>query len=203
MIETNSSESSITTNQTDSGTVNLLLSRRSSTAADMVAPGPDAEQLQTILAAGHRVPDHGKIGPWRFVIFEGEARTKFGQMVAAIFAVKNPEASEKLLEFESQRFNRAPLVIAVISSPVDHPKVPQWEQLLSAGACCQNMLVAATAMGFGAQWLTEWYAYDDDVNNALNLNANEKIAGFLYFGSRTKPADERVRPDLAERVRHF
>lgn len=177
----------------------LLLTRRSVKANDMVEPGPNAEQIQNILAAAHRVPDHGKIGPWRFVLFSGEARSKFGAVLRERFAELNPDASEKLLTFESERFNRAPLIIAVVASPIEH-KVPEWEQILSSGACCQNMLLAAHAQGFAAQWLTEWYAYDEKIAEALKLKDKEKIAGFIYIGSPKEAPTERVRPDLKERI---
>jgi len=186
-----------------SAITDFLLQRRSVCAKDLCEPGPDEEQLDIILRAAHRVPDHGKIGPWRFVVFQGEAREKFGRKLARRFAKKNEEASTKLVDFESNRFMRAPLIIAVISSPVDHPKVPEWEQVLSAGAVCQNILLAAHAMGFGAQWLTEWYAYDKKIAKKLSLTDAENIAGFMYIGSVKEVPEERVRPDLNERITNY
>ena len=180
-----------------------LLTRRSVVAKDMVAPGPTDEQIDQILSAGHRVPDHGKIGPWRFILFKDEARTEFGQILGRIAAEKNPEASDALLEYEQNRFNRAPLVIAVIASPNVEHKVPVWEQHLAAGAVCQNMLLAATGLGFASQWLTEWYAYDEDVKQELELNENEAIAGFIYIGSAEQKPKERVRPDIGERITYW
>ena len=180
-------------------TVNALLTRRSVLARDLKAPGPTPEQIDDLLAAAHRVPDHGKIGPWRFVLFEGDARGQFGEQLARIFLQDNPDTTPKCIDFEQQRLLRAPLVIAVISSPVDH-KVPEWEQVLSCGAACQNMLTAATAMGFGAQWLTEWYAYHKDVDSLLGLNAREKVAGYIYIGSYDDKPNERNRPALDERI---
>ena len=180
-----------------------LLTRRSVLAKDMKGPGPSEEELNTILSAAHRVPDHGKIGPWRFIIFQNEARSEFGRHLADIFANDNPDASEKLIEFERDRFNRAPLVLAVVSSPDVEHKVPVWEQELSAGAACQNILLAANAMGYGAQWLTEWYAYNADVNAALGLEKHERIAGFIYVGSFENPPSERNRPSLEDRVEHW
>lgn len=181
-----------------------LLTRRSVAANDLCEPGPSDEQLQQILAVAHRVPDHGKIGPWRFVVFKGDARQDFSNKLGEIFARENPEASDKLTQFESERIIRAPLVIAVIASPVvDHPKVPQWEQLLSVGAACQNILVAALALGFGAQWLTEWYSYNEKVNVLLKLKPHEKIAGFIYIGSYREKPSERPRPALEERLSYW
>ena len=182
-------------------TLDLLLTRRSVHANDLVGPGPSAEEVDLILRAAHRVPDHGKIGPWRYVIFTGDARAVFSRKLGDIFARDNPDATDKLLEFEAQRLTRAPLVIAVISAPdINHPKIPEWEQILSAGAACQNILVATTALGFGAQWITEWYSYDEEVGDLLKLNPDERVAGFIYIGSFKEKPEERPRPDLAERV---
>lgn len=164
----------------------------------MVEPGPDEGELQTILRAGARVPDHGKLAPWRFILFRGEARAQFGAELARIHAAAQPGATEDQIAFEANRLTRAPVVVAVVSRVTRGIKIPEWEQLLSAGAVCQNMLVAATALGFGAQWLTEWYAFDGEVNRVLGLGENEKIAGYLYFGSESVAKDERPRPELSE-----
>lgn len=179
-------------------TIDLLLARRSAKALTMVEPGPDEDELETILRAGARVPDHGKLAPWRFILFKGEARTAFGEEMARIYAAAQPGATADQIAFEANRLTRAPVVVAVISRVTPGIKIPEWEQLLSAGAVCQNMLVAATALGFGAQWLTEWYAFDAEVNAALGLGENEKVAGYLYFGSESVAKDERPRPELSE-----
>lgn len=178
-------------------TIELLLTRRSAKALTMVEPGPDESELQTILTAGARVPDHGKLAPWRFIRFRGEARAQFGAALACIYAAAQPGATQDQIAFEANRLVRAPVVVAVISRVTPGIKIPEWEQLLSAGAVCQNMLVAATALGYGAQWLTEWYAFDDEVNRILGLGENEKVAGYLYFGSESVPKDERPRPELS------
>lgn len=179
-----------------------LLTRRSITAANLTEPGPDAATLETILAAAMRVPDHGKLAPWRFLLFQGEARGRFGAVLAEAFQAANPEAKDKLVAFERERFLRAPLVIAVIASPqVPHAKIPEWEQILSAGAVCQSLLIAASAHGFSGQWLTEWYAYDTRVRLALGLSDSEKVAGFVYLGTAACPPAERDRPDPAAKVR--
>lgn len=179
-------------------TVDLLLTRRSAKALTMVEPGPNEGELETILRAGARVPDHGKLAPWRFIIFKGEARTAFGAELARLFSKAEPRATEDQIDFEARRFTRAPVVVAVISRVTAGIKIPEWEQTLSAGAVCQNMLVAAAALGFGAQWLTEWYAYDEDVSRLLGLGENERVAGYLYFGSESVAKDERPRPELSE-----
>lgn len=180
-----------------------LLSRRSVVARDLCEPGPNQDELDTILKCAHRVPDHGKIGPWRFIIFQDEARLAFGQELEKIFADENPDATDKVLEFEKERFMRAPLVIGVIYSPHEHPKVPEWEQQLSTGAVCQNILNAAHFLGYSAQWLTEWYAFNDNVNGILGLHPQEHVAGFIYIGSTKEKPSERNRPDLAERINYW
>ena len=185
-------------------TLELLMLRRSLTVKDMVHPGPSEEQIKQILKIGSRVPDHKKQVPWRFLTFEKSARGKFGKILRTIFAKNNPKTNEKILDFEENRFLRAPLVIAVISTAdKDNPKVPEWEQILTAGAVCQNILIASNAMGYASQWLTEWYAYDKVVLKELNLNPNERIAGFIYIGTASKQPKERGRPDLANLVKKW
>ena len=185
-------------------TLELLMLRRSLTVKDMVHPGPSEEQIKQILKIGSRVPDHKKQVPWRFLTFEKSTRGKFGKILRTIFAKNNPKTNEKILDFEENRFLRAPLVIAVISTAdKDNPKVPEWEQILTAGAVCQNILIASNAMGYASQWLTEWYAYDKVVLKELNLNSNERIAGFIYIGTASKQPKERGRPDLANLVKKW
>ncbi len=181
-------------------TIDLLLTRRSVVAASMTQQGPSAEELETILAAGHRVPDHGKLGPWRFIVFEGDARADFGTVLREAFAKAEPDAGAERADLETLRFVRAHTVVAVVSCVTDHKKIPDWEQQLAAGAVCQNMLVAASALGFACQWLTEWYAYDATVADALGLGDGERIAGFIYLGGKETQPTERVRPDLQERI---
>jgi nitroreductase len=175
-------------------TLALLTRRRSTPAIGLAAPGPDANQVEHLLGIAARVPDHGKLAPWRFILFEGDARGSFGTILGKVWTVKNPDATKDQSRFEQQRFERAPLVIAVISTVIEHHKIPLWEQELSAGAVCQNLLIAASAMGFGAQWLTEWYAYDPDIKDALGLRSGERIAGYVYVGTATDEVVERPRP---------
>ncbi len=181
-------------------TIDLLLSRRSVVAASMTQQGPTADQLEIILAAGHRVPDHGKLGPWRFIIFDGEARASFGSVLRDAFLKTQPDAAAERADLEALRFLRAHSVIAVVSCVTDHIKIPDWEQQLAVGAVCQNMLVAASALGFASQWLTEWYAYDETVAGALGLGDGERIAGFIYLGGKEVQPTERRRPELSERI---
>lgn len=174
----------------------LLLARRSVVANKLGSPGPDKAQLQQILTAAARVPDHKKLVPWRFIVFEGEARAKFGEILAKTCADNEPDAGDTRLETEAARFTRAPVVVAVISSLKDNPTVPEWEQVLSAGAACQNLLIAANAAGFAGQWITEWYAFDRAISAALGLRGGERVAGFIYIGTAQEPPAERDRPNL-------
>ena len=174
----------------------LLLERRSVVANKLGPPGPGSEQLREILTAGARVPDHKKLVPWRFILFQGDARAEFGKVLAAACASAESDASEVRLETEAARLMRAPVVVAVICNAVANSGVPEWEQILSTGAACQNLLVAATALGFSGQWITEWYSYDDNVRAALGLEESERVAGFVYIGTAQEPPSERERPDI-------
>lgn len=180
--------------------IEQLLTRRSVLARNMTGPGPDAGDLEKILRAATRVPDHGKIAPWRFVLLREQARQDMGKVLRTAYLDEEPDASPAKLDLESQRFERAPLVITVISSPVRPHKVPDWEQVLSCGAVCQNILHAANALGYASQWITEWYAYHPDVIAALGVNAHEKIAGFIYLGTATEAPKERPRPELEQLI---
>lgn len=177
-----------------------LLARRSVAANMLGEPGPTPAQITLILTAAARVPDHKKLVPWRFILFQGAGRAAFGKVLAETLAAKEPDVSESRLVFEAERFLRAPLVVAVISHVRDDAPVPEWEQILSAGAACQTLLVAASALGFGFQWITEWYAYDAAVGRALKLGAGERVAGFIYIGTAKEAPSERPRPKLEEIV---
>ena len=181
-------------------TADFLLSRRSIVVRNMAEPGPTDEDLEKILRAGMRVPDHGRLTPWRFIVIRGDARDKMGKILGSAFRQANPDCIDEQVEIEEERFARAPIVIAVISRTVPEHKIPEWEQVLSSGAACQNMLISALGMGYAAQWITEWCAYDDNVKSALGLEANDKIAGFMYFGSRTEDPTDRQRPDYEDIV---
>jgi nitroreductase len=176
-------------------TLSLLLSRRSSSAKAMKGPGPDADQLRWILSAGVRVPDHGKLTPWRFILFEGEGRARMGAILVDIMT-DAPEVSPERLEQERGRFMRAPVVIGVVSRAREQLPVPLWEQELSAGAVCMNILIAAHAMGFQASWITEWCAYHPRVLDRIGLKPTERIAGFIYIGQTAVPLEDRPRPRI-------
>ena len=184
-------------------TIALLATRRSSRVIDLVAPGPSPEELDTILTIGARVPDHGKLAPWRFIVLEGDGRDRAGGKLAEALAASDPGVGEKRLEDERARFLRAPLVVAVVSRAAPHVKIQEYEQLLSAAAACQNILVACAALGYGATWLTEWTTYDANARAALGLEEFERFVGFIYIGTATQKLEDRPRPPLAAVVTRF
>ena len=181
----------------------LLKTRRSVKPMEMIAPGPSAAEIDTLLTIAARVPDHGKLAPWRVIVFEGDGRLAAGRVIAEVFRANNPAATPDQIDFEAKRLARAPLVIAVISRAGPHAKIPQWEQELSAGACAMNLVIAANAVGYAASWLTEWYGYDRAVLDELDLAAHERIAGFVHIGTAAKPPEDRERPALATIVTRY
>jgi nitroreductase len=181
----------------------LLTTRRSFKAAELGEPGPSAAEIDTLLTIASRVPDHGKLAPWRFIVFEGEARRAAGAAIAAAFATKYSDAQPEQVEAERARLLRAPLVIAVVSRAAPHGKIPEWEQVLSAGAAAMSLVLAAHALGYGANWITEWYAYDRNALDALGLKPHERIAGFVHIGRPPGPPEDRPRPPLTEIVTRF
>jgi nitroreductase len=189
-------------NRAAPGTIDLLLSRRSGSAKAMTGPGPSAEELRTILTAAARVHDHGKLFPWRFLVFEGDARARFGELLAECLKATEPVTDDRLA-MERGRFLRAPVVVAVISRVREGIPIPVWEQQLSSGAVCQTMLIAATSLGYVANWITEWPTYNPLVAERLDLQPGERIAGCIYIGRPAMPLEERVRPDLDKLVTRF
>jgi len=183
--------------------ITLLTTRRSPKPNELAWPGPTPADLGTLLTIAARVPDHGKLIPWRFIVFEGEARQKAGEAIAAAFLVKYPDAKPDQIEYERQRLARAPLVVAVVSRAAPHVKIPEWEQVLSAGAAAMNLVNAAHALGFAATWITEWYAYDRSVLDALGLASHERIAGFVHIGRPVQTPQDRPRPALSDIVSRF
>ncbi len=181
-----------------------LLSRRSVAMKDMTEKGPGAKELKQILTAATRVPDHGKLAPWKIVVFDKKAQKQFGKVIAKRYAKQTPDAEEKHIAHEAERAARAPLMIAVISTPVREHKVPVWEQELSAGAVCTNILHAAHALGYGAKWLSEWIMFDKKILKALGGDEeNDRIAGFIYIGEAKEPPEDRERPDLNKVVSYW
>ena len=184
-------------------TIAMLKSRRSVPPLAMTGPGPDPAALQTMLTLAARVPDHGKLAPWRFIIFENEGRARAGEIVLAAFDAANPGADEGRRDIERKRFLHAPVVVGVVSRPLANSKIPEWEQVLSAGAVCMNLTIAANAMGFATSWLTQWYSYDPVAAAALGLKPGEKFAGFIHVGVSMGAPEDRPRPTLADIVTRF
>ena len=183
--------------------LDLLKTRRSVKPVEMTGPGPSPAEIDAILTIASRVPDHGKLAPWRFIVIEGDHRLAIGETIAAAFRADRPDATPDQIEFERQRLARAPLVIAVVSRAAPHAKIPEWEQVMSAGAAAMNLVTAAHALGFAASWLTEWYAYDRRILDALGLAPHERIAGFVHIGRPRNPPEDRPRPPLSEIVTRF
>lgn len=173
-----------------------LAQRRSSKPFHLAENGPDRGQIEALLTLAARSPDHGKLTPWRFVVFTGNARVEVGETLAAVAAAK-PGATPETIAAARATLARAACVIGVVSTAAEHPKIPEWEQILSAGAVCFNLLIAAEAMGFGAVWLTGWVSYDPDAKAALGVQEKERVAGLIYIGAQSQPAEERPRPDVA------
>jgi len=176
-----------------------LLTRRSVKAAQLNLPSPNKDEIRQMLTAAMRVPDHGKLAPWKVVVFEKAGQEKLGELFAARFHALNPDAKEKHLEHERMRAQRAPLLIAVVFVP-QIGKIPVWEQELATGALCMNLLHAAYGLGYAGQWLTEWPAFDEEITHALCPQEGAKIAGFFYIGSSDSVPEDRKRPEFDEIV---
>ncbi len=180
-------------------TLALLAGRRSASPFTLAAPGPDAEQLAALLRLAARVPDHGKLAPWRFVVLEGAAKARF---VEALRGLAHRQESPDKAEAVLGKIATPPLTVAVISSPKP-AKIPLWEQQLSAGAACMTLCIAAHAMGFGANWITDWYAFDHEAAALLGARAGEQVAGYVHLGTPGEDPLERVRPDMATLVERW
>jgi nitroreductase len=171
----------------------FLALRRSASAGALRAPAPDGEQLSDLLRLAARVPDHGKLSPWRFIILEGAPKARFVEGLEAIAGEWSDADKRKAALF---KLKAPPLSVVVVSRHIEGA-IPEWEQRLSAGAVCMTLLIAAQAMGFGANWITDWYAFDAKADALLGLAAGEKIAGYVHIGTAGEPPLERARPDLA------
>lgn len=185
-----------------SSALSLLRSRRSGKARDMIAPGPDAVQMDAIMDAAVRVPDHGKLTPWRFVIIPTNQREKLSNLLVDAYRQVNPAAGRLEIEAAQQFAYQAPTLVVALSSPQSDSKIPLWEQELSVGAACMNLLTAAHALGFVGNWLTGWAAYSDVVRDAFG-GAGDRIAGFIFIGTPTRGLVERPRPEVLQVVRHW
>jgi nitroreductase len=182
--------------------LSLLLSRRSGKPRDMIAPGPDAAQMDLILQAASRVPDHGKLAPWRFVIVGADQRDALADLLVTAYRTEKPDAGKLELEAMVQFAHQAPALVVVLSSPVAGSKIPVWEQELSAGAACMQLLNAAHAQGFVGGWLTGWPSYSPKVRDAFG-RAEDRIAGFIFMGSPSRPLEERPRPQAYDIIENW
>jgi nitroreductase len=174
--------------------IDFMLARASAPIQELKEPAPDDAQIELLIRIASRVPDHGKLTPWRFILYRGEARVAVGQALAELAERREGPLSEGRKEQERTRFSRAPLVIGVVSSPRDHPKIPQWEMFLSAGAAAMNLLGAANALGYGANWITNWYSDTEEGRRILGLAPHERVAGFVHIGTYSGTPVERPRP---------
>lgn len=177
-----------------------LATRRSIPAFQMGGPGPGTAEIEEMLKLASRVPDHGKLAPWRFIVYRGEERARISGELAKMALAAKPDLSEEMIKVENTRLTRAPVVVAVVSTAAPHFKVPEWEQVMSAGAVCLNLLMAANAHGYASNWLTEWYAFDEKAYPVLGVQPGEKIAGFIHIGTPQVPPTDRPRPELADIV---
>lgn len=181
----------------------LIALRRSTSKRGLTEPGPSGTQVDDLLTVATRVPDHRRLAPWRFLVFEGGARAAFNAKAVEIQKQEKPDATEMMLADTAGYFTRAPVIVAVISSPDIAHKTPVWEQELSCGAVCQNLLLAANASGWAGCWLTEWIAFSPGIKNLLNLSETERIAGFFYLGTAKENPQERLRPDVDTKIQRW
>lgn len=181
-------------------TIELLLTRRSVAPRLLAAPAPTPDEIETLLTIASRVPDHGRAVPWRFIVIAPDGGARLGDLIAAAFVADHPDAPAATIDAERGRLLRAPLVIAIVSSPHENPKAPELEQILSAGAAGMSLLIAANAMGYAANWHTEWYAYDRRFLGELGLTDQERIAGFVHIGTAIERPQDRPRPALDDIV---
>ena len=176
--------------------LSLLATRRSGKPRDLIAPGPSADELAQAVAIAARTPDHGKLAPWRFVTVRADQRERLSRVICDAYRAERPQASAAEVATMDQFAKQAPALVVVLSSPVLESKIPLWEQELSAGAACMNLLHAVHALGYAGGWLTGWPAYADAVRDAFGA-APERIAGFVFVGTPSRALDERPRPDLS------
>lgn len=187
----------------NSAVLEFLSSRKSAPIGELGLPGPDEADIRTMLQIASRVPDHGKLAPWRFILYRGEERHRIGEMIATLAQKQQGELTDVARMKELERFSRAPLVIGVINRPRAHPKIPDWEKFLSGGAAAMSLLLAANALGYGANWITNWYSDEPEGRQILGLSPDERVVGFVHIGSFSGQIPERPRPDLEELVTDY
>ncbi len=177
--------------------IDFLLARRSVPISELRAPGPDGDEIATMIRAASHVPDHGRLAPWRFILYRGEARIEVGKKIAALAEQREGPLADARREQELTRFSRAPLVIGVVSSPKESIKIPQWEMFLSGGLAAMNLILAANALGYGTNMITNWYSDVPEGRAILGLSPQERVVGFVHIGTYEGTAPERPRPDPA------
>lgn len=177
--------------------IDFLSMRNSAPIPDLREPAPSDSEITTMLSIASRVPDHGRLAPWRFILYRGAAREKVGQLLVELAEKREGPLPDGRRNQELTRFSRAPLVIGVVSSPKEHPKIPEWEMFLSAGAAAMNLVLAANALGYGTNWITNWYSDVPEGRALLGLAPHERVAGFVHVGTYEGTAPERPRPEVA------
>ena len=177
--------------------IDFMLKRNSAPIPELREPAPGDDEIATMIRIATRVPDHGRLAPWRFVLYRGKAREEIGEKLAELAEKREGPLTEARRNQELTRFSRAPLVIGVISSPKENPKIPQWEMFLSGGAAAMSLVLAASALGYGTNWITNWYSDVEEGRRILGLAPHERVVGFVHIGSYEGPAPERPRPDVA------
>jgi nitroreductase len=183
--------------------IDLLKTRKSISAPFLAEPAPSEAELAEIIGIASRVPDHGKLAPWRFIVFRGAARTDASALLADLYARENPGAEEKKLAEEKIVLAKAPLVVVVVSRAAPHPKIPEWEQVLSAGNAAMNLVLAVHALGYAAQWTTGWIAYDPEAGRILGLQPGERVVAVIHIGTSTVPPVDRPRPNVGDIVTYW
>ncbi len=186
-----------------SSVIDFLLARKSVPISELREPGPNEEEIATILKAATRVPDHGRLTPWRFILYRGEARVKVGEHLAALAEEREGPLAEARRQQELTRFSRAPLVVGVVHVPRESRKIPQWEMFLSGGIAAMNLALAANALGYGTNLITNWYSDTEEGRRLLGLAPEERVIGFVHIGTSDVEVPERPRPDPASLVSDY
>ena len=183
--------------------IDFLLSRKSAPIAELREPAPGDDEIATLIRVASRVPDHGRLTPWRFIVYRGEARHRIGDMLAKRAEEREGPLPDARVEQEKARFSRAPLVIGVIHCPRDNPKIPRWEMLLSGGAAAMNLVLAANALGYSTNWITNWYSDDEEGRRILGLAPEERVVGFVHIGTFSGDVPERPRPEVETLISEY
>jgi len=183
--------------------LDFLLARSSAPIPDLKEPAPNDADIATLIRIASRVPDHGRLAPWRFIVYRGEARAQIGEKLAALAEAREGPLSDARRDQERARFTRAPLVIGVVHAPKENAKIPQWEMLLSGGAAAMNLIIAANAMGYHSNWITNWYSDVPEGREILGLAPHERVVGFIHIGTFKGEVVERPRPDPATLVSDY